>query len=114
MLFIKLLAIVVSVTYVGQTKRPLRIRIDEHFKNFNLNIKFYNVISKHHKKYENDQENHFFLRNDDKILHKESNRFKRAFSGMVFIKKESENSLNKITDIENLCSSYNMILDFLS
>ena len=26
--------------YVGQTKRPLRIRLDEHFKNFNLNEKF--------------------------------------------------------------------------
>ena len=32
--------------YVGQTKRPLRIRIDEHAKNFNLNEKFHNVISK--------------------------------------------------------------------
>ena len=35
--------------YVGQTKRPLRIRIYEHFKNFNPNEKFHNVISKHLK-----------------------------------------------------------------
>ena len=54
--------------YVGQTKRPLRIRIDEHFKNFNLDEKFHNVISKHRKKYED-------------------------------IKKESDNSLSRITDI---------------
>ena len=47
--------------YFGQTKRPLRIRIDEHFKNFNLNEKFDNVISKHQKKYEDDEENHFFI-----------------------------------------------------
>ena len=33
---------------------------------------------------------------------------------MVYIKKEEENSLNKITDIEYLNSSYNMILNFLS
>ena len=32
--------------YEGQTKRPFRIRIDEHFKNFNLNEKFYNVTNK--------------------------------------------------------------------
>ena len=55
-----------------------------------------------------------FLWNDVKILHKETNRFKRVFSGMVYKKKESDNSLNKITDIEHLNSAYNMILDFLS
>ena len=92
---------------------PLSL-IDEHFKNFNLNEKFHNFISKHRKKYKGDQENHFFLWNDVKILHKESNRFKRAFSEMVYIKKKSENSLNKITDSEHLNSSYNVILDFLS
>ena len=81
--------------YVDQTKRPLRIRIDEHFKNFNLNEKFHNVISKHRKKYEDDQENHFFLWNDVKILHKETNRFKRAFSEMVYIKKKVRIVLKK-------------------
>ena len=101
-------------SYVGQTKRRLRIRLDEHFKNFNLNGKFHNVISKHRKKYEKNQENHSLLWNDVKILHKERDRYKRAFSEMVFIKKENDNSLNKITDIGHLNSSYNMILNFLS
>ena len=100
--------------YVGQTKRPLRIRLHEHFKNFNLNEKFQNVISKHRKKHENNHDNHSILWNDVKILHKERDRYKRAFSEMVFIKKENDNSLNKITNIEHLNSSYNMILDFLS
>ena len=45
--------------YVGQIIRPLRIRIDEHEKNFNLNEKFHNVISKHRKNYEDDQINQF-------------------------------------------------------
>ena len=100
--------------YVGQTKRPLRIRLDEYFGNFNLNERFHNVISKHRKKYENDQENHVFLWNDVKILHEERDRYKRAFSEMVFIEKENNNSLNTITDIEHLNSSYNMILDSYS
>ena len=100
-----------GMCYVGQTKRPLRIRLDENFKNFNLNEKFHNVIRKYCKKYEKDQENHSFLWNDVKILHKERDRYKRAFSEMVFIKKENDNSLNKITDIEHLNSSYNMFLD---
>ena len=55
--------------YVDQTKRLLRIRRDKHFKNFNLNEKFHNVISKHQKKYEDDQENHFYiLIMDEKVL----------------------------------------------
>ena len=76
--------------YVGQTKRPLRIRLDEHFKNFNLNENFHNVISKQWKKYEKDQKNHSFLWNYVKILHKERDRYKRAFPEMVFIKKEKK------------------------
>ena len=65
----------------------MRIRLDEHFKNVNLNEKFHNVISKHRKKYENNQDNHSFLWNDVIILHKERDRYKRAFSEMPFIKK---------------------------
>ena len=84
---------------MGQTKCPLRIRIDEHFKNFNLNEKFHNFISKHQKNYEDDQKNHFFLWNDVKILHKETNRFKRAFSEMVYIKKESDNNFDLIISV---------------
>ena len=47
-----------------------------------------------------------------KILHKERDRYKRAFSEMVFMKRENDNRLNKISDIEHLNSSYNIILDF--
>ena len=83
------------LSYVGQTKRPLRIRIDEHEKNFNLNEKFHNVISKRRKNYEDDQINHFFHWNDVKILHKETNCFKRSFSDMVYIKKKRTIALIK-------------------
>ena len=65
--------------YIGQTKRPSRIRLNENFKNFNLNEKFHNVISKHRKNHENNQDNHSFLWNDVKILHEKRDRYERVF-----------------------------------
>ena len=74
---------------MGQTKHPLRIRIDEYYNNYKLNEKYHNKISKHLKKYEDNKEDHFFIWNDVKILYKENNMYKRAFSEMVFIKKKT-------------------------
>ena len=65
--------------YVGRTKRPFRIRIDEHEKNFNLKEKFHNVISKHRKNYEDDQINHFFHWNDVKFYIKKQIFLKDPF-----------------------------------
>ena len=49
------------------------------------------------------------------ILYKEINRFKRAFSEMFYIKiKKVRIVLYKVSDIKNLNSSYNMLLDFIS
>ena len=48
-----------------------------------------------------------------KILHQESNFYRRTFAEMVYMKKEGSNSLNKITDLKNLNSAYNIILDYL-
>ena len=45
------------------------------------------------------------------VLHHETNFYKINFSEMVYIKIEGINSINKITDIENLNKSYNMLLD---
>ena len=44
--------------YIGQTKRPLRIRRKEHIDNFKLNEKYPNVICKHLK--DNDTTVHSF------------------------------------------------------
>ena len=41
------------------------------------------------------------------------NCYKRLFREMIFINKEQDNCLNKITDIEHLDSSYNTIFNFL-
>ena len=48
------------------------------------------------------------------VLHLETNFYKRNFAEMVYIKKERNNSIKKITDIENLNKSYNILLDLLS
>ena len=46
--------------YIGQTKRPLRIRRKEHIDNIKLNEKYHNVISKHLTE-NRDDTNHYFL-----------------------------------------------------
>ena len=98
--------------YMGQTKRPLRIRRKEHFDNIKLNEKYHNAISKNLTE-NGDDTNHCFLWKKTSVLHLEIN-FKRNFTEMVYIKKEASNSIKKITDIENLNKSYNMLLDFFS
>ena len=47
-----------------------------------------------------------------KILHQESNFYETIFVAMVFIQKEGNNSLNEITDIENLNSDYNFLIKY--
>ena len=60
-----------------------------------------------------DKEPHDFDWNNIQILHKENNLYKRLFAEMIYIKKEKENSLNKITDTDSYSNSYNVIIDFL-
>ena len=98
--------------YVGQTKRPLSIRRKEHTDNFKLNEKYHNVISKDLKDNVGDYTEHSVQWEKVEILHQESSFYKRTFAEMVFIKKEGSNSLNKITDLENLNSAYKIIPDY--
>ena len=50
--------------------------------------------------------------NNIKILHKENSLYKRVFAEIVYIKKEKEKSLNKITDTDSYSNAYNVIIDF--
>ena len=50
--------------------------------------------------------NHNFNWKKTQILHKENNLSKRLVAEMIFIKKEKDNSLNKIIDFDNLSESY--------
>ena len=48
------------------------------------------------------------------VLHHETNFYKINFAEMVYIKKMGINSINKITYIEHLNKSYNMLLNFFT
>jgi len=89
-----------NASYVGQTKRQLKTRINEHMKNIALDESKHSVITKHIL-----DKNHTFNWQNTKILDFESNYFKRLISEMIHIKTQ-ENSLNSIDDIECLDSSY--------
>ena len=111
----KLECISCDKTYVGQTKRLLNIRRDEHKNNFNFkNKKYHSVITKHRTENIGEGEiPHDFDWNNIQILHKENNLYKRLFAEMIYIKKEKENSLNKITDTDAYSNAYNVIIDFM-
>ena len=83
-------------TYVGQTKRPLNIRRKEHKNNIKLNKKYHNVISKHILENENNISLLGIFWDDFKIVHQEKNFQKKAIAEIVFIKKETNNSINKV------------------
>ena len=102
-------------TYIRQTKRLLNIRREEHKNNFNLKSKkYYNVISKHRNENIGEyEEPHDFDWNNIQILHKENNLYERLFAEIIYIKKEKENSPNKITDTDSYSNLYNVIIDFL-
>ena len=56
---------------------------------------------------------HDFDWDNIKILHKESNYFKRIIAEMFFIKKEGKNSINVVSDLKDYNPSYDIILDQL-
>jgi len=89
-----------NASYVGQTKRQLKTRINEHVKNVTSDKSKYSVITKH--MLDND---HTFDWQNVKILDYESNYFKRLIAEMIYIKSQ-DNGLNSVDDIECLDSSY--------
>ena len=96
--------------YVGQTKRLLSTRRQEHEDNFYYKERYHNVITKHIKQHQFDVEKHDMRWDSVEILHKEKNWKKRCVAEMIYIKKQN-NSLNKITDIDALPSVYTAVLN---
>jgi len=88
-----------DASYVGQTKRQLKTRINEHVKNIKIEESKHSVISKH--MLENNQS---FDWQNIKILDFEPNYHKRIVSEMIHIKTQ-RNGLNSV-DIECLDLSY--------
>ena len=73
-----------KVTYVGQIGRLLSTRVQEHKNNLGRKCNYHNVLSGHRKEYAD----HDFDWNNVEILHSESNKGKREFMEMLYIKRE--------------------------
>jgi len=97
-----------DASYVGQTKRRLKIRIREHYNNIMSDDSKHSVVSQHMVNY-----NHSFNWNDVRILDSESNYNKRLISEMLHIKEQS-NGINLMKDTEFLDESYYCLLDVLA
>jgi len=89
-----------NATYVGQTRRLLKTRIEEHRSHIKRITNQSSVITEHRVKY-----GHDFDWNNVEILDKEPHYNKRLISEMIYIKKQT-NSLNLQLDTERLNSIY--------
>jgi len=85
-----------EATYIGQTKRQLGTRINEHIKDINKKSGSLSVISDH--RLDNDHEMNW---RGVEIVDTEPSYGKRLISEMIYIKKQSH-GLNKQSDTELL------------
>jgi len=92
-----------SASYVGQTKRAVTIRVNEHKNHIIRNLSQQLVITVHRLLYKHD-----FDWDNVQILDEETNYNKRLISEMIFIKKQKF-GLNAQTDTELLDPIYNDI-----
>jgi len=93
-----------NASYVGQTKRSLSVRVNEHRSHIIRNSSQQSVITEHRLMYKHD-----FDWDNAQILDEETNYNKRLISEMIFIKKQKF-GLNAQTDTELLDPIYNDIL----
>ena len=96
-----------DASYVGQTKRQLKTRLNEHIKNGNSNSAKHTVITEHALEY-----NHTFDWQNKKILDRETNYYERLISEMIHIKLQT-NGINYMEDTELLDSGYSNLLSKL-
>ena len=95
-----------EATYVGQTKRHLRSRVNEHVKDINKKCDSPNVISEHRL-----YQNHKFDWENMKILNDEPSYVKKSVSEMIHIKKQTL-ALNRQSEL--LSDAYLHILEICS
>jgi len=93
-----------DMAYIGQTKRHVATRINEHKNNIKNSTGNFSVVTEHRLNF-----NHDFDWLKPIILHKERNRKKREIAEMFFIKK-FDNNINLQKDTENLNSIYDSII----
>ncbi|KYN22608.1 hypothetical protein ALC57_04991, partial [Trachymyrmex cornetzi] len=97
-----------EASYVGQTKRRLSTRVNEHKSDIRKNTSSPSVISDHRIKFD-----HNFKWDEVKVLDSESTYNKRLVSEMIHIKRQKQ-GINKMKDIEALPESYSSIIRALS
>ena len=95
-----------EASYVGETKREVGIRIDEHVKNMTKDHEKHNVISQHRIL------GHIFDWCNVEILDYENHYYKRLLSEMIHINIQKY-ALNKKEDTKNLHSSYQKLINVL-
>ncbi|XP_011859448.1 PREDICTED: uncharacterized protein LOC105556944 [Vollenhovia emeryi] len=94
-----------NASYVGQTKRHLKTRINEHAKDIMKHVGNHSVVSKHRTSL-----GHDFDWSTPHVLHRESNTRRREIAEMVFIKR-TKDTINLQNDTENLNDIYDRIID---
>lgn len=90
--------------YIGQTKRHLKTRIQEHKRSINHLDNDHTALARHVK-----NTKHNFDFDKTRVLENEENLKKRLTIEMIKIKKE-KNSVNYRTDIEKLSIIYNSVI----
>ena len=95
--------------YVGQTGRFLNTRVEEHKKNLRRKCNYHKVLSDHRKEYAD----HDFDWNNVEILHSESNKGKREFMEMLYIKREGTYSINLKTYLVKYNGCYDSMISYL-
>jgi len=94
-----------DASYVGQIKRTVNTRVNEHKSHIRRNSTQLSVIIDHRQKF-----GHEFDWDNVKILDVESNYNKRFISEMIYIKKQ-KHGLNAQTDTALLDPIYNDLFD---
>lgn len=89
-----------NATYVGQTKRKLKTRINEHRADIKKSSRTPSVITAHRLDY-----NHEFNWDKVEVLDREPVLHKRLTAEMIHIKRQEE-GLNKQSDTESLSNNY--------
>lgn len=94
-----------NASYIGQTKRHLQTRINEHRRDIKKQSDFISVVSKHRISL-----SHEFNWDSPDILHRESNTRKREIAEMFFIRRH-KNTINLQSDTEKLTAVYDKVID---
>ena len=95
--------------YVGQTGRLMNTRVEEHKKNFGRKCNYHNVLSDHRKEYAD----YDFNWNNLEIFDSESNKGKREFMEMLYMKGKETYSINLKTDLVKYNGCYNSMISYL-